>query len=330
MIAFFLVRPWIESGSCELDRSAFDSDFSRVSPVKDNQMKTSITAYPGWWRASLLVGCVLGIWLFAAMRPQPLFAADDPLPSQITSPSGKRLFLPLVSSSPTAPAQSPVVDCPATSTRSYDLIPIEPPSTDRSAEIHGDLNLALRGYVATNALLKIIDVDGPADDNAPQFSSIFGDARTPQFTSAYRVYDWDWGCGGDGCRSAQLTPREVSLLGLGISPGEAVSIPSRGPRIYAGEYKVLVLYATEDRVTLGYTRRDSVAPGYTVHMEKLCTDPNLVALYRQANANGRVSLPALRNGEVLGTARAGEILVSIRDKGTFMEPRSRKDWWKGR
>jgi hypothetical protein len=293
-------------------------------------MKTSMTAYPGWWRASLLVGCVLGICLFAALRPQPLFAADDMLPSQMTTPGGKRIFLPLVSSSPTAPAQSPVIDCPATSNRSYDLIPIEPPSTDRPAEIHGDLNLALRGYGATNALLKIIDVDGLADDNAPQFSGIFGDARTPQFTSAHRVYDWDWGCSADGCRSAQLTPREVSLLGLGMSPGEAISIPSRGPRIYAGDYKVLVLYATEDRVTLGYTRRDSVAPGYTVHMEKLCTDPNLVALYRQANANGRTSLPALRNGEVLGTARAGEILVSIRDKGTFMEPRSRKDWWKGR
>jgi hypothetical protein len=291
-------------------------------------MKTSRTTHRHWWRAFLLISSILATWLLLALSPQSVLATEDPLSSQGTL-SGRKLFLPMVSSSRTV-AQPPQAICPTTSNRSYHLVPIEPPPADRPAESHGDLNLALRSYAATNASLQIIDVHGPADDHAPQFPGIFQDTRTPLFTSAHRVYDWDWSCGKDGCRSASLTPREVSMLGLSMNPGEVVSIPSRGPRIYAGEYKVLVLYASEERITLGYTRRDSVAPGYTVHMERLCIDPNLVALYRQANLSGRSSLPALRNGDILGTARTNEILVSVRDKGTFMEPRSRKDWWKGR
>jgi len=117
---------------------------------------------------------------------------------------------------------------------------------------------------------------------------------------------------------------------LGAGPDEPVSLPSRGPQIYAGGYTALVLYASEQRITLGYTRRDSVAPGYAVHLESVCVDPNLLALYRQANAAGRGVLPALHNGDVLGTAREGEVLVAVRDRGTFMDPRTRKDWWKGR
>ena len=31
-------------------------------------------------------------------------------------------------------------------------------------------------------------------------------------------------------------------------------------------------------------RGDSVMPGYTVHIEGLCTDPKLLALYNQLNA----------------------------------------------
>jgi hypothetical protein len=59
-------------------------------------------------------------------------------------------------------------------------------------------------------------------------------------------------------------------------------------------------------------------------------DPNLLALYRQADAAGRASLPALRNGQPLGTASGGQVLVAIRDCGSFLDPRSRKDWWQGR
>ena len=40
-----------------------------------------------------------------------------------------------------------------------------------------------------------------------------------------------------------------------------------------------------------------------------------------------MQLPALRAEQAFGRARGDEIMVSIRDTGSFMDPRSRKDWW---
>ena len=117
---------------------------------------------------------------------------------------------------------------------------------------------------------------------------------------------------------------------MAAGEGETISFPSRGAQIYSGGFTALVLYASEERITLGYTRDDSVAPGYAVHLEGLCVDPNLLALYRQANQAGRSNLPALRNGEILGTVKVNEVLGAIRDRGDFMDPRARKDWWRGR
>ena len=245
------------------------------------------------------------------------------------------LYLPAVSAivapDPTpTPTPTPTPACPTTSQRAYDLIPVDGPPADHPDDLHGDLNLGLRGHSMTRAALDLIQINGPTDHDAPQLPGLFSDQRTPVFTSAHRVYDWNWGCGEHGCASQNLTDVEVSLLGLGASAEETISIPSRGPEIYGGEYKAMVLYAAEERITLGYTRHDTVAPGYAVHLESLCVDPNLLALYRQANAAGRGNLPALHNGEVLGTALDSEVLVAVRDRGTFMDPRSRKDWWRGR
>ena len=94
-----------------------------------------------------------------------------------------------------------------------------------------------------------------------------------------------------------------------------------------------MLYAEEKRITLVYTRRDTVVGGYTVHLENVCVDPNLVALYQaQTGAEGWHTsghLPALRNNQALGTVLGNEIQVVIRDgAGTFLDPRSKKDWWK--
>ena len=44
--------------------------------------------------------------------------------------------------------------------------------------------------------------------------------------------------------------------------------------------EVLVIFADEDSIALRYTREDSSASaGYTVHIDNICTDPNLLALY---------------------------------------------------
>jgi hypothetical protein len=122
---------------------------------------------------------------------------------------------------------------------------------------------------------------------------------------------------------------EVSLAALQTSPGESVEIPARAAEIYGGGFVALVLYADVTRLTLVYTREDTVASGYSVHLEELCVDPTLLALYQTSNAGGRGALPALRNGEVVGAARDHQILVAVRDRGTFTDPRSRKDWWRG-
>jgi len=81
---------------------------------------------------------------------------------------------------------------------------------------------------------------------------------------------------------------------------------------------------------LKYTREDNVVAGYTLHLENICVDANLLALYRQLNAAGRSELPALRPGQSLGRASGSEIDAAIRDSGAFLDPRSRKDWWQGR
>ena len=89
----------------------------------------------------------------------------------------------------------------------------------------------------------------------------------------------------------------------------------------------LVLYATDQTLTLKYTRDDNVVSGYTVHVAGVCTEPTLLALYQRLDAEGRASLPALCGDAPLGRAIGDEIQVSIRDTGSFMDPRSRKDWW---
>ncbi len=244
------------------------------------------------------------------------------------------VFLPLVLNGyPPAP---PAPTCPTTSSNLYNLIPIDPQvPADHPDYLHGDLNLSLRGWESvTGASLGLVSYNGGTDSNAPNMKGIFTDGRVPTFTSAYQVYDWNWGCGTDGCRGGLLGTWEVTLLGMQTTPGEVLRIPSRAPDIYQGNYRALVLYAEENRLTLVYAREDTVAFAYAVHFENICTDPNLLALYRSrvdANGwrinNGGYQLPALNNGQPLGTALDGEIKVAIRDRGAFMDPRSQKDWW---
>ncbi|MCB0162742.1 MAG: hypothetical protein KDI79_00860 [Anaerolineae bacterium] len=240
------------------------------------------------------------------------------------------------------PTDTPIVTaatCPTDSSSSYELIPIEGrPLKDHPAYVHGDLNLALRGYVPTNAPLGLTSYEGATDGDAPQLHGLFEPNRVPQFTNVYRINDWIWDssqCGGHprGCPGPPAdTFWPVTLVGVATTPGEPIYLPERGGQIYSGGYSALVLYAEEKRITLGYTRRDTVAAGYVVHLENVCVNPNLVALYKaQEDADGWLAsghLPGLRNNQSLGTAFSYEIQVAIRDAGTFMDPRSQKDWWR--
>ena len=211
----------------------------------------------------------------------------------------------------------------------YTAIPVMGTPLDRPAASHGDVNLALRSYIPTTATLSLIDKNGPTDADAPQLTGLFAPLRLPTFAAAYKVHNWDWACGNSGCRTDPIAQPDVTLLAIQATQGEAIHIPLRTPNIYAGGYKAMVLYAEDQRITFTYTREDTPAIGYLVHLEDLRVDPNLVALYRRLDAAGRTQLPALRIGERLGNALDRPLKVAIRDTGSFMEPRSRKDWWLG-
>jgi hypothetical protein len=227
----------------------------------------------------------------------------------------------------------PESDCPTISSATFDLIPIDGPAADHPDYLHGDLNLAQRWYSAISDTLGLVDYPGSTDPNAPQLAGLFEPHRVPAISSVYQVNDWIWACGAHGCRGSAITDPNVTLAGFLTTPGEDIYIPERGPEIYGGGYRVMVLYAEEKRITLGYTRQDTVANGYAVHIEGVCVDPNLLALYQaQRDADGwHVTgfLPGLGNNQALGTVFGAEIKVAIRDQGTFMDPRSRKDWWQG-
>ena len=49
----------------------------------------------------------------------------------------------------------------------YGTLDVEGPPTDRPAEQHADLNLALRGYEVTDAFLGLVDYGGPATRRRP-------------------------------------------------------------------------------------------------------------------------------------------------------------------
>ncbi|MBK8049157.1 MAG: hypothetical protein IPK16_19790 [Anaerolineales bacterium] len=200
---------------------------------------------------------------------------------------------------------------------------------DHADSVHADLNLALRGYAPVNVELGLQHKNGPVDVDAPQLAAIFADRRAPAFVGAFQINDWNWQCGGDGCQGAPLSEPAATLLALQGGVGEALSIPGRNAQIYDGDYKALVLYAAPTRITVGYTREDTVANGYVVHLENICVDPALVALYQASNAAGRGALPALRQDETLGTMAQDALLIAVRDRGTFTDPRSRLDWWHG-
>lgn len=240
------------------------------------------------------------------------------LQSVVVGKGESRVYLPIV--------QSFELTCDVPS-QSYGTLSIVPPPTDYPAEDHPDINaLAVRGYEPTTTFLGLVDYGGGTDPRAPQLAGLFADQRVPTFSSAYRTYRWDWDC---WCRDGLNTNWPTTLLGMAVSPGETIHVPDSGYNIGGGN-DVLVLYASPNSVTLKYTREDNVVSGYTVHIEGVCVEPRLLGLYESWNGSGREQLPALRGGEAIGRAGGDEIRVAIRDNGSFLDPRSRKDWWQGR
>lgn len=221
------------------------------------------------------------------------------------------------------------------------LVPVSPP-TDRPAEQHADLNLALRGYSETRGLLGLVDYGGISDGKSPKLATSFTDNRVPAFVRVSQVYGWNWDANR---RAGLITEPAVTLVGMGVTMNEIMHVPKseynigtrwmRPPHGFfddapdddGSRYEVLVLYASRERITLKYTREDNVVNGFTIHVENVCVAPDLLELYQTWNESGRGQLPALKQGQGFARALGSEIGVAIRDNGSFMDPRSRKDWW---
>ncbi len=238
--------------------------------------------------------------------------------------------------------------CPLTSTNQYSTGSVYQFDLDdpvRPATDHADKNLALRGYtVNADPGLKRELVDYGSDDptQPPQLATLFDPYRVPALSNFYRVHDWYWAPSPEpGTRAGPITAWPVTVLGMETTPGETLHVPDSGYDI-GGGVEVIVLFADEDTVALRYTREDSSAPsGYTVHVDNICTDPNLLTLYNSLDGPGSAryayvppgdrpygyDLPALAAGHPLGTARGRETVVAIVDTGAFMDTRSCNEWW---
>lgn len=260
----------------------------------------------------------MAIVLLSVIHVQRLAAQSNGTQSANESIPAAQVYLPLVANNfaPTPPL-------------TFESIPISGAPIDRPAHLHGDLNLSLRSYVTTTGELELINVGGDTDPDAPQLAAMFAPARLPSFTAVYRVNNWNWNCESAGCRDQPIENPKVTLLEMATTAGEAIAVPSRNQQIYGGGYKAMVLYAEATRITIVYTRDDTPAFGYVVHIEDFTVEPALLALYQQLNQAGRAQLPAVRNGETIGYASGTTIKVVVRDTGSFMDPRSRKDWWVG-
>lgn len=277
------------------------------------------------------IGWFAGVLLLVSALALPALAQRPAAPRDLLP----RVFLPLLTTS----------TCDNIAGEMYNAITPNPPPTDRPAEEHADLNLALRGYAPTSGTLGLVDIDGPTDPRAPRLYSLFADQRVPVFASLAQVYDWNW---ATNSRGALITDPPVTLANMQTANDEPLFVPGSGynigtrtihppegrfkdsPADDPNAYEVLVLYAAPQRITMKYTRDDNVVHGYTLHIENVCIAPALLSLYQQLNAAGRAQLPALRAGQAFGRARGSAIGAAIRDNGTFMDPRSRKDWWQGK
>lgn len=213
--------------------------------------------------------------------------------------------------------------CQPLPVQDYVVLSADPPGPTMAVETHPDHNLAVRGYEPANEYRGLVEYPQEHDPLAPQFAGLFAEPRLPRFVGTYQVRDWDW---GQMRRGPLITNPPVSALGLETTAGEILHLPDSGYTIGSG-CEVLVIYAASDRITLKYTREDNVVYGYTLHVDRICVDPALLAVYQACHNAGRAFLPALRSHQPFGWARGNEVVIAIVDTGTFLDARSHADWW---
>lgn len=234
------------------------------------------------------------------------------------------------------------IECAPGSTNSYAGGPAFQYDNDnpvRPAYNHADKNIELRGYVPNTdpgLQRELVDYGSGDPTQPPQLATLFSPYQVPPLTEFYRVHSWIWAPSPDpGTRSDPMTFYAATALAFGLPPGTPLHTPHSGYDI-GGGMEVIVLFADEDTITLHYTREDSAALGYTIHIDHICTDPNLLSLYNSLDdPNGPrydypspvYNLPNLPTGKVFGTTGSSNMVVAIVDSGTFLDPRSCNEWW---
>jgi len=287
-------------------------------------------------RVRLFVGLL--VLLLVGLLAVSLIDMEDVSADPLALTPTAYVYLPLVSRGYT---------CPTESSRQYEsgwAAQYDADDPVRPAAAHADKNLALRGYAPNTGggfRRELVDYGSDDDTRPPQIATLFEPHRVPELTEFYQVHHWNWAPSPEpGTRGDPIGNPPVTALGLSTTPGEALHVPVSGYDI-GGGMEVLVLFADEDTIALRYTREDSSgSPGYTIHVDNICVDPNLLALYNQLddpngpryvypNPDGYL-LPNLPAGKVFGTARVEEVVVAIVDTGVFMDTRSCNEWWQER
>ncbi len=212
----------------------------------------------------------------------------------------------------------------------------------RFAYAHADKNIALRGYAPNtdpSLVRDLIDYGSGDPTQPPQFATLFSPYRVPTFADFHRVNGWNWASSPNpGTRGDAIPFPAVTAVSFPLPPDEPLHVPTSGYDIGSGA-EVIVIFADENTVTLHYTREDTSAVGYTIHIDNICTDPALLALYESLDdENGPrydypssgYNLPALPAGKMIGTTGMGDMVVAITDTGAFQDTRSCNDWWQVR
>ena len=213
--------------------------------------------------------------------------------------------------------------------KNYGSIPVTASPQKGDPETNADMNLGFRGWAPVTAEGKLVNINGSGKDpKAPQFPAMFGNNRTATISGTYMRYRWDWDCNCPHPEDPLYSKWDVTVLGLAVQPGETIYTPDSGYKI-GGDYEYQVMYAGDSGITL-YIGTDDDFHGYVVHIEDVCVDPDLVDLYWDLHKKGRKELPALKGHQPFGKALNSEIKVAVRDTGSFLDPRSRNDWWRGR
>ncbi|MEM9777923.1 MAG: hypothetical protein AAF902_25325 [Chloroflexota bacterium] len=232
--------------------------------------------------------------------------------------------------------------CSTTSSESYSsgvAFQFDQDNPVRPAFNHADKNIELRSYILnSDSSLQRELVDYGSDDptQPPQLATLFSPNQVPAFSGFYQVHQWNWASSPTpGERAEPISFPKVTALSFDLDSGTPLYAPSSGYDI-GGGVEVIVLFADEDTVTLHYTREDSAARGYTVHIDQICTNPNLLALYNSLDdANGPryqfpssgYDLPTLPAGQTFGTTSNSDMVVAIADTGAYQDPRSCNEWW---